>query len=148
VAQLHPRPDHGERLDMVTPIAGSMAASIIPLTAHPWWCATCRRPEVDEQSPAADCVCTVVEGHARVATPGSAGALLADRLDCSVERIENAQRLSVEAQLRTERALDQVEGSLYGVLSVTAEVLHHLGNELLAAHSALTCARLAAPEGR
>jgi hypothetical protein len=44
--------------------------------------------------------------------------------------------------------LDQMEGSLYGVLSVTAEVLHHLGNELLAAHSALTCARLAAPEGR
>jgi hypothetical protein len=60
-----------------------------------------------------------------------------------------AQYLLVEAQLRTERLLDDdVDMGIQRALSGTAEILHELGAQLLAAHSALSCARLAAPEGR
>jgi hypothetical protein len=147
MAQLRPRPENDERMGVTAAAAGA-AVRVIPLPAPRWWCTTCGRLEADEQ-PDPDCVYTQIAGHGRVATRGPGGVPLADGLDRGLDGIVAAQYLLVEAQLRTERLLDDdVDMGIQRALSGTAEILHELGAQLLAAHSALSCARLAAPEGR
>lgn len=135
---------HGAQADTQRDTLGD-PRSVIPLLIARWWCTTCGRPEADEQTtPCPDCVFTQVAGHARVAIGGYEDAPPAGGLDRGLERIEAAQRLVVEAQLRAERLLDEVSGHVHGRLSGTAEILHDLGDTLLAAHSALSLARLVA----
>lgn len=145
MAQLHSRPDNDDRLAVTATPAGSAPTSAIPLPVARWWCTTCGRRETDETA-SANCLYTLVAGHARLAA--GAGAPVADGLDRGLERIEAAQYLVVEAQLWTEHLLDDHDPCIQRTLSGTAEILHDLGAALLAAHSALTRARLAAPEVR
>jgi hypothetical protein len=145
MAQLHARPDSDDQLAVTATPAGSDPAPTIPLPKARWWCTTCNRLETDETA-SADCLYTLVAGHARLAA--GAGAPIADGLDRGLERIEAAQYLVVEAQLRTEHLLDDHDRCIQRTLSGTAEILHDLGAALLAAHSALTRARLAASEAR
>jgi hypothetical protein len=139
------RSENDDRLAVTATPAGSAPTSIIPLPPARWWCTRCGRLESDE-SASSDCLYTLVAGHARVAAGGPAGAPLVEGIDRGLERIEAAQYLVVEAQLRTEHLLDDHDRCIHRTLSGTAEILHDLGTALLAAHSALTHARLVAPE--
>ncbi len=128
--------------------APSLAADA-PVVIQDWWCTTCGRGEATEVDPrtrlCADCR-YMQDGHHRRLATGTAGTSpCREGLDRGLERIESAQRLLVDVQLQTERALDVVEGPVYAALGASADRLHEVGAALLAAHSALSFARLAAP---
>ena len=127
-------------------------AADAPVVIQDWWCTTCGRGEATEVGPdtrlCADCRYMQEGHHRRLATNTAGTSLVRDGLDRGLAEIESAQRLLVDAQLQTERALDAVEGIVYGALGASVDRLHEVGSALLAAHSALSFARLAAPEAR
>ena len=115
-------------------------AGVEPLLIPDWWCTECGRGEADETTRLCpDCTYMAVDGHVRlVPLPPRA------RLDDGLQRLEQAQNLIAGAQIDAERILDRVDGDLYPTLACQADTLHQVGMTLLAAHAALSYARLGA----
>lgn len=91
-------------------------AADAPVVIKNWWCTTCGRGESTEVDPdtrrCADCRYMQEGNHRRLATSTAGTSPVRESLDRGLEEIESAQRLLVEAQLQTERALDVVEGTV------------------------------------
>ncbi len=120
-------------------------AGVEPLVIPDWWCTECGRGEADETTRLCpDCTYMAADGRARLTAlmPPSA------RLDAGLRRLEQAQNLIAGAQIDAERVLDRVGGDLYATLACQADTLHQVGATLLAAHAALSYARLGAEATR
>jgi hypothetical protein len=119
-------------------------AGVEPLVIPDWWCTECGRGEADETTRLCpDCTYMAADGQVRlVPLPPRV------RLDDGLRRLEQAQQLIAAAQIDAERILERVEGDLYTTLACQADTLHQVGATLLAAHAALSYARLGAEAAR
>jgi hypothetical protein len=123
----------------------STLGDVAPLVITDWWCTECGRGEADETTRLCpECTYMAADGHVRLA----ASVRPYKRLEDGLARLEQAQHLIAGAQLDAERALDRVDGAVYATLARQADALHQVGATLVAAHAALSYARLGAEATR